>query len=373
MWLVIRLAFATAAFFYRYKVRWLEGGGDPMGKTPGGRPLYFRESKHKGRVVSIHLRVQVAGRATLVLKRESGLDRFLKGWGLAREIQTRDERFDRSVYVVGDHPGLGDLFRDRAELRAALARCVGYPGRRREIGWDGDSLEIRSWSETSPAEDWPALLDALADAVQATPSLAARRRTFDPREDPFLTRALLLEAVAWTVLGYAAGAGLGLLKPQETTYVDGWALAKTGLGLGLGLSALLVAVAVSMLRGSSRSPRVLVEICLVLLIGGPAAGPFLVSDLNTRLDRTPVTEVAGEVARRHHHHHRRGPDSYHLEFAPTAFEIGGAGHELPTEVEVLVGIYDGVAAGDTVVFGVRGGALGLPWIESRRIHLGAAP
>jgi hypothetical protein len=86
MWLVIRLAFAAVAFLFRYKAKWLGGGGVLVGTTLGGRHLYLRERRSRGQVTSIHLRVPLAGRATLLLKRESGLDRFLKSWGLAREM-----------------------------------------------------------------------------------------------------------------------------------------------------------------------------------------------------------------------------------------------------------------------------------------------
>ncbi len=348
MWIAIRILAAVVAFIARHIQRLLFSP-TPVGAFEG--TLYFQklEKDKKGKVtgfrVGVHLRVPVI----LRLQAEHASDRLFKALGLAKEFQTGDNEFDREIYVACDHPALFHLLLEDERARMKIREVLGAGFHR--ISTDGEALWIERTVDREPTVTELKLLVELRNVLA---ELESRLRHYS---DPFVAKAVAVEAVTWSVFAYAAGALLELTFNRVDYHVDSWQLLGPGLLAATILFGLLFGLVVALLRGSSRGHRILVEGAVLLVISVPVASVQTVSDLNRYLDSSETVVISREIERAEV---RRGRKStaYYLVLAPV---MGPSQVDLPSRIRVTRDVYSQATPGLALDLHLGRGWLGFPW------------
>ncbi|MSR07149.1 MAG: hypothetical protein EXR93_08810 [Gemmatimonadetes bacterium] len=351
MWIAVRLIAALVAFVARYVRRFSppRAAGDIDG-TP-----YFQDvHKYKGQIRGF--RIGVGHRMPVIfrLQPEGSGDRFFKAVGLSNEFQTGDAEFDRHVYIACDHVALFHHLRANNEARARIREVLAAGFRR--ISGDGEVIWIESTAKRQPTMEEVELALRLRDAI------AAIGKRFHYYSDPFLGRALAVEALTWSILGYgAAGVGEYLSRP-ESTYLHARQLLWPSLAAAALMFGVVFGAIVLFLRGSSRGHRLLIEGAILLALGLPMTGAQVVSDLNRAMDVSGETKVSSRITwtERIRHRSRRGGVHYtyhlHLWSPPNPFGM-------PDRISVGRSMFAAASEGQFVDVYVGKGWLGIPWFR----------
>lgn len=363
MWLVIRLLIAVGAGVVRLlSPSWR---GKPTGEA-GGRPTYQSLSKTKrGAITGFRLGIGLDSGFVFDFHKESDSDRFFKWIGLSEEVQTGDAAFDQRIYVACDHLGLHDILTNEPRARAAIMASLDAGFER--IRSDGKVLWTRKAADKEPGPEDFAPLVELAESL----SCLERRdghRVHMPR--PFALRFIIVEAVVWSIFGYAASSWITL------SYDFGWSYFEYGRLLWLGalsaafMIAALFGLIVVFLRGSSRAHRILVESGILLTLALPVAGVSIVSDINANSPGGARVSVDCEIVSKQKvtHRRRRGGTTtdYYINLAPPAAQP--VGFEAPRRVQVGFCDYEIAEPKGILGMQIEPGSLGIPWIAERTVR-----
>jgi len=192
MWILLRLIAMAIGFAVR-RLTWSRKRED--NERIHGIAYSEVTSTHKGRVTRFELSVPLDTGLVFVFTPEGGMDRFYKKIGLSDELQTGDDAFDQSVYVGSDHPVLLDILRDDPVSREIVAQALAAGFHR--VWSDGRRLFAISVQKL-PAGHWVQKLMRLRRAIETAAAQAPGRLS-----DPFAARVLLVEALLWSLAGYA--------------------------------------------------------------------------------------------------------------------------------------------------------------------------
>jgi hypothetical protein len=193
MWIFIRLILALAGF----AVRTLAKGRKrlPAGEH-AGTPYTSIVRRGKNGISGFEIGMFRTTPSWIRLHRESAADRAFKAMGVANEIQTGDESFDKEVYITCDHPHVAAVLTESKELRDAILAMfrAGY----KKIFFDGTRVRADRSASHEPTTGDLGLLHAVWTASrkleEAPPSRLA---------DRFLWKALVVEGVVWSIAGFA--------------------------------------------------------------------------------------------------------------------------------------------------------------------------
>ena len=112
--------FILAAYFFWIDRRFT--GGAEM-RTPSGRPYYWYHRKRNGRRPALTvLSLEFDAPFNFTLEAEGRMHRLAKWFGLASEFQTRDEAFDRSIYILSDVEDFGRGLQNHDTLRGLFMK-----------------------------------------------------------------------------------------------------------------------------------------------------------------------------------------------------------------------------------------------------------
>jgi hypothetical protein len=290
--------------------------------------------------------------------REGAIDRSFKSWGLSTETQTGDAAFDEAVYIACDHPSLAVFLRRSAEARAAIKEAFDKNIYR--LYADGSTLWLERRGEVYPDNHDLATLSRIVAALEPF-------RTQAPDSlwsDPFLWKAFAIEGVVWSIAAYALVSTLEFtFSSRVDIYLD-WKelIAPSAVMAGVLFGVVGVGV-VSLLRGSSRGHRILIESALILVLSLPIASLQLTSDINRKFDSSVAQTVAAEVqecekrlSRRSRRSFRRTRTSYyvHLAWNPQLEEL-----DVPHSIRVA----QPLCRTGTFTADVKKGRLGVPWYQ----------
>lgn len=353
MWILFRLGLAVVAFAARLSGRFRPRKGVPT--SVGGQTVLLAQWEALGSVnhfVGAELDAPVWFR----LHRETEKDRWFKRVGLATEIESGDEDFDKFVYVACDHPMFARLLERSKEARSLISELLWAGITRIEYGGGAVWCSMKR----KPSEHEMSLVARLGQA------LAPLRDDSSSRfEDPFLRKALLVEGVVWSIAAYAASSLMVTLSLPEIYLTDASYLLP-GLSIAAGLFALLLAGVWLLLRGSSRGHRLIFESAVVLALGLPVAGVQIFDDLNRGLDssevkiRTNRSECQRRVSVSSGR--RRGGSrttiTYWLHVSGSA-----EGITLPSPVR-FPGTCEHAPRGSLATFSIGRGVLGGPWFRT---------
>jgi len=345
---------AAAGFVFRFLVALWPAPALSKGK---GVPHAVKTSVSKhGRITSMSVGVPLARGVSFALTREGKWDRWFKRLGFSEEFQTGSPEFDDRIYVACDAPSFREALQDRERARLAVLFMIDKLHVTR-VHSDGRML----WCVATPAGDDPVAADLLkpleALRVELDPLLTGTPGLFG---DPVARRALLAQAVAWSLAGYAAVGVLEFAAHGEDYHADPGKLLLLGLEVAAVTGALLLAGVAFLLGRSSRSHRVLVESALVILLSVPAFGIQVVSDFNRSGAQGPsvVQEVVVQQAWRETHRGKHGV-SYSYHFSPADGRAG-----LPKSIEVTREVHATLANGRKVRIELAPGRLGIRWYRS---------
>lgn len=356
MWylrILFRLLFALGAGLVRFYIGSGAGGGTLL--TRNGKEFNLATETNKGRIIKIKLGIPLKSpKMTLLI--EGGSDRFFKSLGLSTEFQTGDETFDSRVYIVSDHSSVEKVLKEEFEARGVIFDILAE--HYTKIRTDGRYLWIESSSLKEPrGEDF----ERLAKLQECFSVLESESTGL--LGDRFVMRALLVEAVIWSVAGYALGSFIDFaITFDSTTFLDMTPIYKAGAGIAVAIFCGLLWLSWYLLRGSSRGHRVILESALVLLFSVPISGLQAAIDLNNGLDNSE-TQVTAKLARK---------DSYQVQSRRnrnrTVYKIWLDYEDktlpLNREISVSGSTYHSVDKDHIVILNVGDGWLGAPWIRS---------
>ncbi len=368
MWVLARFGFAALVFLFR--ALWRRQGVDESVLYRDTRRVTLAKYTSTGargneqRVISkIHWGLAFKTPLVFTLTRERWWDRVCKFLGVATELQTGDEGFDRKIYVAGDHPALHQLLAGDARLRE---RIVGLFVRGAvRIFSDGRHLWVE-WTE--PAYPSDRNLDELHGVYVALKDVGPLRGHW--LLDSFLWKAIAVEALVWSVALYGAPAYVETLyreyvRGEGQRYPDLWALARPGLALAGAAFVGIFGLIVLFLRGSSRGHRILVESFAVLAIGLPLSAMEVVSDYNlSRTSSAPREFEYRVVAKWDTERQMRTLNevmrlqSYYLWLTP----ISNGAPVVRPFLRVTASVYAGAKKGGTMRITVQSGRLEIPSI-----------
>ena len=354
MWILVRVLIAIVALIARLGFFFFRPEAE---RVIDGVHRFRRVRKYKGRVTRIDMGLALEGPVFFHLTPESSLDRLFKHLGVAEEIQADDSRFDRRVYIACDHPFLAVILRRNAAARAAILSIFNCGFKR--IWTDGHVLWIRTstHAEISPGS-WR-LLTNLRESIKTLQSELPHRF-----KDPFVWKALCIEALTWSIAGYAITAATEYIIVKQDCHLDPDAVMHTGIVAAVVLFVLLLLLIGLVLRKSSRGHRIIIESAILLALSLPVAGIQLVSDLNRGLDRAPskieTRTIKGVEKRAHRASRGRISYTYHLHLVPSDAPLD--------EICVTESVFDRAAPEKKLEMVLGPGWLGLPWYRELNIH-----
>lgn len=369
MWLLLKLLAAFASFIVRYLSkhatpylrRYQKSGTED-------RPWFIKTHQNKEKVYGTTFAVPIKLHSVFKLTIEGFWDRYFKSLGLAEEAQAGDRSFDERVYVACDGPA----FHRRLELDPALRKSVLalFDHRAKSIASDGNLVfayfEGNQSGNPHLAEKLYRIAENVAQAEKLPYSLA---------RDPFVRRALFVEALVWSVFGYSIVGLLEWMTNPTDVHLNPNALVLVGLALGFVGASAAFAIVVFLMRGSSRGHRILVESAILLAFSLPMGGMHFASDLNRGFDSAPpeVVERAIVDKVRQVHRRRRGRKSYsyHLYLA-NGPDLLSTESPLPLHIRVSHSLFAEADVGNVLRIEVSPGFLQIPWYRSLTVTLPTA-
>jgi hypothetical protein len=357
MWIAFRIIIGLVAFAVRQLYRARKPKSDGI---ENGRATYQRVHTQKGTIKGFTLGVAVNAPLAFTLSRETGRDRFFKKLGLSAEMESGDRAFDDFVYVMCDHPMLGQLLKRSAAARDAIRAVLTDDFK--HIRFDGHVVWVEKAASRTPSDEEERMVGALGEAF--APLEHDRSGRFS---DAFLWKALVVEGVVWSIVGYAVASLFSMFGQQEDIHLAQAQVMWRGTLLAGVLFALLAALTWALMRGSSRGHRIILESGVLLLLALPPTGWQAYADLNRGLDstrteiRVAVTQCETRVSRS-----RRGTTTnYYLHLRDQ--EVDGV--ELPRTLKTNATACFAVTPRVPARLVLGRGALGLPWI--RELAIGA--
>jgi hypothetical protein len=268
MWVIARFVFLGLVFLFR--AFWRRQGVDQSVLYRGTRRVSF-EKKDK-----IYWGLEWKTPLIFELTAESGWDRVNKFFGVATELKTGDATFDRKVYVASDHPELHRLLTEDAALRRGIVALFNRGAKR--IYSDGRHLWVEPTELAHASDQDLAELHGIWVVLQGT-DLAHSHRLLDP----FLGKAIAVEALIWSVALYFAPGQVEQLYRSyvlgaEQRCLDLSALERSGLIFAAGAFVGLMGLIILFLRGSSRGHRLMLESVAVLGFSLSLSGSQVISD-----------------------------------------------------------------------------------------------
>jgi hypothetical protein len=233
------------------------------------------------------------------------------------------------------------------------------------VVFDGKSVSIERRASEGPSHEHAETLAAIHAASSALEDHVPSRLG-----DPFLWKALIAEGVAWGIAGYAIGAFVELVAHDEDYYPHTGKLLLYGLIVALAVFVFLLVLITRLMRGSSRSHRVLLECAVVLAVSLPFAGTQLVSETNRTLDDAEPRTTARKITlaeMRKQGSRRSRSYSYYLRLGEKSEPTDP---DLPEELEISRVLYNAASTDKTIEIEIGPGRWGIEWY--RRLQVGRA-
>ncbi len=285
-----------------------------------------------------------AGLPDVTFRREDDHDQLAKERGIARELQTGDEEFDRAVYIESDAPDahLQTTLASPA-VRAAIVKLTNR----------GLSVRILDGTVKTNDRDRPDCFAEVRvrDIASALRVIAGAPRSLERAAPEPRSGARVAANFVYVFLPL----GIGLLWLGSSTYP---AVAYGNLVFSGVLGAVMVAAAIQPLltravRGRSTSHRELVPLRASSFVGFSVFGIGLAIFLNGALDKSAEWTEAGTVQSASHDN-EDGNTSVTIRTPARSLEITVSDSK------------NEVRAGHAATLWLRAGAFGQPW-QSRAV------
>jgi hypothetical protein len=320
-----------------------------------------KEKKEKGKVVKRIIETPVCSAFLCSLSIEKSSDRFWISLGFGEELQTGDSGFDKRIYVIGDHPLVGEYLIREAKLRSLFVKLIGY--KVTSIAITGKTVRFALPESTGIENILPAVQEVAESIQRIQPSVKSRF------VDPFYVKALLSESFVWGILAYSVTSFFEVQVNHTTSHIDPMSLVPFGLVLSLFLTLAGIVFLKCFLGSSSRTPRIIAESAFLLGLSFPFIGVQLIADANRSFDVSQGWVARPTIERKYETKHRRRRGSYyryHLELTHSSASSASLPFELPAKIQVDKDVYDRIAPNGRVELQIGAGMFGFPWLRSVR-------
>jgi hypothetical protein len=233
-----------------------------------------------GRPSSLGVSTPVDAAGEFKITRETWFDRLGKRLGLALEVQTGDEEFDRECYVRSDTPEFAEAYLGDPVKRVAILdmRRLGFP----DVTLKEGTISV-TWVGFDPHKhDRPELTaDAAARLILLGRNLPAHKPEFENRVGAHRKQ---WQVVLWVFLAVFALTviGLGFYPP-----LSGWDLASRAALLVVVAGPVFAFVSALLLRGTSTSHYAWGGLMIGTLLLFPLGGAGTAGLLNGLQDTSP--------------------------------------------------------------------------------------
>jgi len=332
-----------------------EGSALCFSTTERGVPFTVRcEAKNEG--CRLRLRAETGPLPELAVGSETGFERFGKRIGLAREVQTGDEVFDREAYLDTPLPEAAvHLITGRESFRRGVLQLV-RAGFAVELGAEG----LSATKDSEGLQDLDP--DRIRPALQSAALAAAELKNLDPRWIAHRAPRWPLVVSVASLLAAAAGLYAFTTAATGTRIPLSSGLQNLGLLWGLGACVVALPVLVLLLRGRSDAFQHLVASGLGLLFALPlwaGAGAVMV---NAGFDDSPPVVRKTSVLTKEEQKARgviRRVHSYYI-------KVQSWGAQPVPRLEIPRSLYTSLQRGAPVEVVTRRGYLGREWVEEVR-------
>jgi hypothetical protein len=295
---------------------WRRFDGAPL--RIGAHTIEFRvhRSRKTRTIAGVSLGVRLSDKVRFSIHPETTFDRFCKAIGLAEEWQTKDEAFDRDVFIICDDMVLLRALSRSEPMRKAVLDLVGRGGTLHcsrghlwvDLRTSGDKdLEDRIIAQAAAGPVLSALL-RVRDEIHAIASSDWReeRDSAMGRQRGLLFFTLLCGALGAIALFFFHESR----RPPRQMVVD--AITERGVWTAAICGLVLITLTVFLLRATSRLHWVLLD---VLLVGVP--GIYLVAHgvaiwQNQHFDTSAGSEQLVEVSSKHIVKGRKNRRTYYI-------------------------------------------------------------
>lgn len=325
------------------------------------RAYEYVVTRSKGRITALAVGIDVPDVACFVMRREKAYDRFAKWCGIAREWQTRDERFDRTIYILCDDALALDALSMHEPLRKVIEDLFAHPlvcalhcaYGKLWIDCDVGHVDTRDTADFSVVGTVVAQLRDQFEAARKLIGSLNLAHWASRRDLPFVREQILLAATS--VLG-----ALGLLcfliqlPTQLPVTLSEHAIVQRATLTTVVLTVMMLLALWLFLGRSSRTHLVLLDILLVGASGGWLAATTWYDVQNRRLDQAFALDYVIPIHK--YVTHGRHGDHFHIVVAhwpdPT----------IDRTVDVERDVYDQVESEQCAHFEYHHGAFGDPWL-----------
>jgi hypothetical protein len=328
-----------------------------------GTTYFVAKMSSKNSVWSTSYRFPFKSQTVFKLSREKRIDRFFKMLGLANEFQTHDSNFDSSIYIACDSSSFNKSLAGNTEIKEIILNLFSLNVI--HITCDGHWLTIKVAGDRGD----DSFANLCSEFVQKLD--AAKQSWALKNRDSFFTKMILIEAFLWAIGTYAVIGFYEFITVDEDIYLAPKSIISHGLICGSIGGIIFTILVFYLMRGSSRSHRIIIESLLVIVCSFPIGGIDILSDMNIYFDRSSPqileTQVIQKSVQKHVSRARRKNRmtrttyTYHLSILPKPV-LGGA--SLPSLIQVDSNLYSKVRVNQTIAIEVGKGRFHFPWYRS---------
>jgi hypothetical protein len=361
MWILFKLIIALIGFV----IRWSRISFRKPHGTIDGSPYFLVVEKTKsGTVTDTKIGVPFSFSALFSFHFEDGQDAFWKKLGLSHEFQTGDQEFDRKIYIASDNSGLHQILEDVPEVRKSIVETLGGKDpiwKECRLRFDGSKL----WYQV------PGLVADVEGVVRnlirlKTQLLSARDSVTAFWKDRFFLRCLLVESTIWALAAYSWGSFIDLTYHSEDQHLRVTRLVLYSGFTAAAMIALLLVAVTTLIRGSSRAHRVILESKFLLVFSVPLAAFSGFSDLNRSLDTGPSIVEKLRVQRVEERRHRRRRGGVHYTYHAYLIPQNGTASVAVRDgrwIQITSDRYRAAVSAKQAVMEIGPGRFGVPWIR----------
>lgn len=347
------------AFLFRFKGR-LSDFNEKKTLEIDGVTYFYKFDKHKKDNIehrtATYFGFEINSNAMFDITEESRWDVVFKKIGFSEEFQTGDQLFDKHFYISSDNAAVKRLLQSEEIIRAEMMNlftegCL-------KIFCSRSILWFKVNGDKAFNKEMVILCNSLQSKISE--SLNHLRHL---KSDPFEFKTFLIEGIIYSIAMYSIAGFVEFGSFEGDIHLNPFLLVRPGIIVGASVAIFLIAMIYLLMKGSSRSHRIIVESAIVLGISLPLGGYIAVSDVNTKLDRTEAQIVYAKVEsvyRKVHRSRRRTSYSYHMNIITQnePIEIN-----IPTHIQISKSLFSQLSAGSVVKMKVKRGYLQAPWFE----------
>ena len=284
MWVIIRFFGLLLLWnnWLKFKKKRYEKAASDKHKVDDKEVLVYFEKKFCSEKKT-YIGIELKRESFFKIHPETASDRWFKSVGMSTELQTGDSGFDKKVYLESDAPSfVNELGNDVFARETVLSL---FKSGVTKIVCEKDWLEVHLDGERRDTDEIQHLLVSFGKWLDLIPS-----RKYSLFKDPFFFKALSAEFIFTGIAFYAA-----IEFIRYTFYglpdIDTHILYSHAIKFTLLSFAILIPFNFSLLKGSSRGHRLILENMFYILLGVPLACFYLVSDANRAWDKSEIANI----------------------------------------------------------------------------------